>query len=399
MTGEILTIEQMARADAFAVASGIPSLTLMENAGRAVADAIAARFSPCPVMVLCGPGNNGGDGYVAASALAEKNFIVRIAYEVPAQGDAAAMAAQWMGPSVALSPAALEGAGLVVDALFGAGLSRPLEGAALETVLALNASGLPVVAIDVPSGLAGDSGRVPGGVAVRADITMTFFRKKPGHVLLPGRDLCGDVLVADIGIPQEVLGLLKPAQFENGPAQWGARFAWPQTDGHKYGRGHCLVVSGPMHATGAARLAARGALRAGAGLVSVASPPDAVAVNAAHLTAIMLKPFSGAKGLAELLSDRRLNAVVAGPGLGISGETRELVCAVLASGAAAVLDADALTSFRDDPDALFARLKTPAVLTPHEGEFERLFPACCRSPSANWKPLGWPPIAPARWYC
>ena len=374
MSGEILTIEQMSRADAFAVDSGVASLTLMENAGRAVADAVAARFSPCAVTVLCGPGNNGGDGAVAARLLSEQDFTVRIAQDGVAKGDAAVVAGKWNGECLALSPAVLQGAGLVVDALFGAGLSRPLEGPSREIVEALNTSGLPVVAIDVPSGLEGNSGRALGGIAVRAHITVTFFRKKPAHLLLPGRDLCGEVLVAGIGISSDALAILKPAQFENGPAQWGARYPWPEYAGHKYGRGHCLVVSGPAHATGAARLAARGALRVGAGLVSVASSPDAVAVNAAHLTAIMLKPFSGAKGLAEILADRRLNAVVVGPGLGIGGETRELVYAVLASGAAAVIDADALTSFQGDPDALFARLKNPAMLTPHAGEFERLFP-------------------------
>ena len=374
MSGELLTTEQMSRADAFAIAAGVPSLTLMENAGRAVADVIAARFAPCRTTILCGPGNNGGDGFVVARLLAEKGFAVRIAFDAQPMGDAATMAAQWHGQTIKLSQVGLEGVELVVDALFGAGLSRPLEGSAHDAVLALNASGLPVVAIDVPSGLEGNSGRALGGVAVRANITVTFFRKKPGHLLLPGRDLCGAVLVADIGISADVLALLKPSQFENTPAQWGARFAWPQNDGHKYGRGHCVVVSGPLHATGAARLAARGALRAGAGLVSVASPPDAVTINAAHLTAIMIKPFSGAKGLAQLLSDPRLNAVVVGPGLGVSGETRELVSAVLASGRAAVLDADALTSFRDDPDALFARIVDPVVLTPHAGEFELLFP-------------------------
>ena len=163
-----------------------------------------------------------------------------------------------------------------------------------------------------------------------------------------------------------------PPPQENTPALW--RYPWPRADGHKYDRGHCLVVSGGPAATGAARLAARGALRIGAGLVTVASPPNAVMVNAAHLTAIMLKAFDGASGLAKLLEDKRFNSVVIGPALGIGGETRELVMVALNSGAACVLDADALTAFRDDPDALFARLHDRCVLTPHDGEFERLFP-------------------------
>jgi hydroxyethylthiazole kinase-like uncharacterized protein yjeF len=367
MTHEILTTAEMGEADAFAVAQGMPSLVLMENAGRAVADAIAARFKPCPVMVLCGPGNNGGDGFVVARLLDEYGFTVRVAEGSDPKGDAAAMSEKWKGARVALAPEALDGARLVVDGLFGAGLSRPLEGAAAQVVEALN--DLPVVAIDVPSGLSGDTGQPLGGVVVRAALTVTFFRKKPGHLLLPGRVLCGETVVADIGIPPEAANT---QLHENTPSLW--RYPWPKAEGHKYARGHCVVLSGPVHATGAARLAARAALRTGAGLVSVASPPAAVAVNAAHLTAIMIKPFDGAAGLAELLSDKRLNAVALGPGLGVGGETRELVNVALKSGAAIVLDADAITSFKDDPEALFNRLHARCVLTPHDGEFERLFP-------------------------
>jgi len=364
---EVLTTAQMAAADAFAVTLGVPSLTLMENAGKAVADAIAARFKPCPVVVLCGPGNNGGDGFVVARLLDEAGFTVGVATDGGHKGDAGLMAAQWSGETAALTPDALRGARLVVDGLFGAGLARPLEGAAAQMVEALN--DLPVVAIDLPSGVSGDTGQPLSAVYVRAVLTVTFFRKKPAHLLLPGRALCGEIVVADIGIPADAAAT---ALQENGPAQW--RYPWPKDEGHKYGRGHCLVVSGGPAATGAARLAARGALRIGAGLVSVASPPNAVMVNAAHLTAIMLKRFDGAAGLAALLDDRRLNAVVIGPALGIGGETREMAMAALTSGAAVVLDADALTSFKDDPDALFARLHDRCVLTPHDGEFDRLFP-------------------------
>jgi NAD(P)H-hydrate epimerase len=367
MTHEVLTTAEMAIADAFAVARGTPSLTLMENAGRTVAEIIASHFQPCRATVLCGPGNNGGDGFVAARLLQEKGFIVRAAHDGGHKADAEAMAAKWNGESVPLAPAALDGAALVVDALFGAGLNRPLQGAARDVIRALGAT--PVVAVDVPSGLSGDTGKPLGDAVAKADLTVTFFRKKPGHLLLPGRLLCGETIVANIGLPAEAA---KSSLFENTPDLWA--YPWPKLEGHKYARGHCVVVSGPAHATGAARLAARGALRIGAGLVSVASPPEAVAVNAAHLTAIMVKPFDGASGLANLLADKRFNAVALGPGLGVGGETRELVMAALESGAALVLDADAMTSFKDDPDALFARLHEKCVLTPHAGEFERLFP-------------------------
>jgi NAD(P)H-hydrate epimerase len=367
MTGEILTTAEMSKADAFAVAHGVPSLTLMENAGRVVADAIAARFKPCAVTVLCGPGNNGGDGFVVARLLDEAGFIVRVAHDADHKGDAKEMSARWKGTRVALEPEALDGARLVVDALFGAGLSRSLEGAYAQMVEALN--DLPVVAVDIPSGVSGDTGQPLGGVYVKAALTVTFFRKKPGHLLLPGRVLCGEVVVGDIGIPAEAANTQLHG---NTPGLWD--FPWPKLEGHKYSRGHCVVVSGPAHATGAARLAARAALRVGAGLVSVASPPDAVPVNATHLTAVMIKPFEGATGLGGLLADKRLNAVALGPGLGVGRETRELVTTVLKSGAATVLDADAITSFKDEPQVLFGLLDDRCVLTPHEGEFERLFP-------------------------
>jgi NAD(P)H-hydrate epimerase len=375
MSGEILTNAQMAAADNFAAMAGTPAMALMENAGRAVADAIASRFAPCVTAMLCGPGNNGGDGFVAARLLAERGFKVRLAAWDAYKGNAAAMADRWKGGSEPLAPRVLDGAALAVDALFGTGLSRPLDGAPRDLALALKELNIPVVAIDIPSGIAGDSGGPLGDVAVKANLTVTFFRKKPAHLLLPGRQDCGEVVLADIGIPDAALDLIRPNQFENGPALWGADYPWPQAGAHKYARGHCVVVSGPAHATGAARLAARAALRIGAGLVSVACQPEAMTVNAAHLSAIMVKLFEGGRGLASLLADKRLNAVVIGPGLGVGGETRELVGVVLASGAKVVLDADALTSFADDPEALFNRLVPgQAVLTPHAGEFEKLFP-------------------------
>src|SRR3974390_729823 len=360
MNSEILTVSEMYAADRFAAHRCVPSPTLMENAGRAVADAIIERWGPCDVAVLCGPGNNGGDGFVVARLLKTRGWAVRLSLlgEPNAlRGDAAAMAQKWDGPIGHLSPASIEGAGLVVVALFGAGLSRALEGAARSIVEQLNAGDIPVVAIDVPSGLHGDLGRAPdGGISLDADLTVTFFCKKPAHVLAPGRCSCCDIVVADIGIPDSAILSIRPRIFENGPELWGRNFPWPRPLAHKYARGHAIVVSGPEHATGAARLAARAALRVGAGLVSVASPPDAVAVNASALTAVMVKPFAGANGLAGLMRDKRFNAVAIGPGSGVDALTCDLVAAVLASGASAVLDADALTSFKDDPLGLLLLL-------------------------------------------
>jgi NAD(P)H-hydrate epimerase len=377
MSAEILSVAETYAADRYAEEHGIATLALMDAAGGAVAEAVHRRWPEAKVAVLCGPGNNGGDGFVAARELEAWGHELAVALlgkRAALKGDAKVMAERWDGLVAPLTPAIFREADVVVDAMFGAGLSRPLDGAAKETAVALNRSGLPVVAVDVPSGLQGDLARPFGGECVEADVSVTFFRKKPAHVLMPGRLFCGDVTVADIGTPDAALDAIRPRLFENGPALWGADYPWPDPLGHKYARGHAVVVSGPAHATGAARMAAAAALRVGAGLVSVASPPDAVAANAAHLTAVMVKPFDGAKGLGELLKDRRFNAVAIGPGCGVGPATREMVRAVLHSGAAAVLDADALTSFADDPKALFALLREPAVLTPHAGEFERIFP-------------------------
>lgn len=380
MPNEILTVSESYAADRYAEEHGVESATLMENAGRSVAEEITRRWSPRKAVVLCGPGNNGGDGFVAARHLKTKGWAVRTALlgdQGQLKGEAALMAGRWGGAIEALSTPFFPDADICVDALFGAGLSRPLEGIAHEVAVALNDSPIPVVAVDVPSGIHGDLGRPPDRAdrtSVQADLTVTFFRKKPAHALMPARFCCGQVVVSDIGIPEAALNAIRPQIFENGSAIWKERFPWPQPGSHKYARGHAVVISGPEHATGAARLAARGALRAGAGLVSIASPPDALSINAAALTAIMVKPFEGVEGLEELLEDRRLNAIVVGPGCGVGRNTREFVAATLASEAAVVLDADALTSFADGPNALFVQLREPAVLTPHEGEFERIFP-------------------------
>lgn len=382
MSGEILSVEQCYQADAYAAAHGIPTLTLMEKAGRAVADAIEARWAPLTVAVLCGPGNNGGDGFVVARLLRERGWDVRLALlgrRDALKGDAAAMAARWSGSDEALSSTMFDDVTLIVDALFGAGLSRPLDGDVAALAKALNKSAIPVVAVDVPSGIVGDTGQALDGLSIAADLTVTFFRKKPAHVLSP--EICGEIVVADIGIPVAALDEIKPTLFENGPAQWA--YPWPQPKGYKYSRGHCVVVSGPAHATGAARMAARAALRVGAGLVSVASPEDAVATNAAHLTAVMIKPFDGAGELSVLLKDERLNSVVIGPGCGTGKETKAMVAAVLATKAAVVLDADALTVFKDDPSALFKQVREPCVLTPHDGEFERIFPGLLKKSASR----------------
>lgn len=377
---ELLSNAEMAQADRLTIAGGVPGIDLMRRAGRAVADAVAVRHPlGSRVLVVAGPGNNGGDGFVAAQTLAERGFRSRLmlAGELARlKGDAALAAAQWSGPVEAARPSTFADADVVVDALFGAGLDRPTEGPARALIEAMNAQAAPIVAVDLPSGVNGTTGAALGS-AVKATQTVTFFRKKPAHVLLPGRLFCGAISVADIGIPDSVLARIAPLTFENTPALWRMHFPEPREAGHKYDRGHVVVASGPSWSTGAARLAARGALRAGAGLVTIASPREALAINAAASLAVMVRPVDGTAELAKFLSDRRLNAVAIGPGIGVGEATCELVLAALLGERATVLDADAITSFAGAPkrlaQALEKRSTQATVLTPHEGEFSRYF--------------------------
>lgn len=379
---ELLSNDEMTHADRLTIAGGVAGIVLMENAGRAVAEAVtSARPSGSKFVVVAGPGNNGGDGFVAARLLAERGYAVRVLLvgdRARLKGDAALVANRWNGPTTPASPAELAGADAIVDALFGAGLDRPVEGLPRTMIEAMNEQAAPVIAVDLPSGINGTSGFAMG-VAVHAAQTVTFFRKKPGHLLFPGRAHCGAVSVADIGIPAAVLERIGPQTFENLPELWSGHFPVPSPEGHKYDRGHAVVLSGPSWSTGAARLAARGALRAGAGLVTIASPREALAVNAASSLAVMVRPVDGTAELTAFLADRRQNAVAMGPGLGVNEATCGLVLTALNGDRAVVLDADAMTSFTQQPtqlaEALTARQTRATVLTPHEGEFARYFGA------------------------
>ena len=376
----LLTVDEMYEADAAAVSAGVASLDLMEAAGGAIVSEIQDRWESRPVAVLCGPGNNGGDGFVTARLLDEAGWPVRLALLGATDkltGDAAVNAGKWQGQVEELAPEVLDGQPLVVDALFGAGLARPVEGRALAVIEEINGRKLACVAVDIPSGVHGDSGAIMAGEkaggAPQATVTVTFFRPKPGHFLLPGRGLAGDLGVADIGIPETVLAGIGPRTRVNGPELWIAGFPWPDAEAHKYTRGHAVVVGG-SEMTGAARLAAMGARRSGAGLVTIASPPGAFAVYAAEEPGTLVKSVDDIAGFRDLLGDARKNAVLVGPGAGISADTRDKVLAALETGKAVVVDADGLSVFADDPDSLFKAVKGPCLLTPHEGEFKRLFP-------------------------
>jgi NAD(P)H-hydrate epimerase len=364
----------MGNADRAAKASGIDGFGLMEAAGSAVAVAVGVRWLMRPVIVLCGPGNNGGDGFVAARHLGDAGWPVKLALlgsRDKLSGEAAHAAGLWKGPLAPFSSESLEGAGIVIDAIFGAGLSRPLDGNALAVVEALKIRGTPVCAVDVPSGLDGASGMILGAAAP-AELTVTFFRKKPGHLLYPGRGLCGDVEVADIGIPAAVLDEIAPNSWENGPDLWLGGYPWPQPESYKYKRGEVLILGGEA-ITGAGRMTAMAASRAGAGMVTLAAPAKVWSIYATSLINAIVHSFDGLQEFEALLADKRRNVIAIGPGAGIGASTRQFVVAALATRRAAVLDADALTSFAEAPQDLFEAIVGPCVLTPHVGEFLRLF--------------------------
>ncbi len=383
---ELFTNEEMSRADGLAASRDIASRSLMEAAGEAVARATVAMLERAgagagKVLILCGRGANGGDGFVAARLLQERGLTVRIALLgaiTELRGDAALAAADWLGPIEMAKPETLlPPVNLIVDALLGAGLIGPPRADFSHLINAMNERNLPILAIDVPSGVSGTTGEI-ASVAVAATETVTFVRRKPGHLLLPGRLACGMLTVADIGMPQSVIDEVAVNAFANEPELWLARFPFPRADQHKYSRGHAVVLGGPPLAGGAARLAARAALRVGAGLVTVGATAEAQQINACHLNAIMLAPVEDAADLGNLLADRRKNAVLIGPGFGVGPRTLDMTIAALRSGAATVIDADALTSAVDSAEHLISTIMhspvRPVVLTPHEGEFERLFP-------------------------
>lgn len=385
---ELLTAAQMQKIERSAMAAGeVSGLTLMERAGRGV---IEAAFEAWPEMalssysavVLCGPGNNGGDGFVIARLLREQGWEVSVhifgspeTLPPDARRNFERVGVETQVLDLASLPE-MAGATLVVDALFGTGIARALEG--FETVFsrleALRdlADGPKIVAVDIPSGICADSGREfptrakEGPFSAVADLTVSFHTAKLGHALAEGAVRSGVVVVTDIGLEA---GGATCSRVEAPAAQ-----TLEKASGHKFGYGHALVLAGGVGHGGAARLAARGALRIGAGLVTLGCPPAAILENASQLNAVMLKRTAGPEGISEVLGDERMNAVCIGPGLGNRAETRALVKAVLLARRATVVDADGLSAFEADPTELFEHLHEGCVLTPHSGEFARLFP-------------------------
>ena len=349
----------------------------MEEAGLCVVREITKNCSGSDVLVLCGPGNNGGDGFVIARHLKEAAWNVKVALlgaVESLQGDAYYMAKKWGGEILPLNKDVVQNQNVIVDAIFGTGLSKDVSGIVKETLEAANQSKAVKIAVDIPSGIKGDTGEVLG-IAFRADKTVTFCRMKPAHILYPGKEFCGELIITDIGISDRVVAEVSPDIFINSPRLWKKNFPQPSGGGHKYNRGHAVIVSGDSIHTGACRLAAVAAQRIGAGLVSVSSPEDALLVHAAHLTSIMIKRRSS---IVDDLTDQRLNAWCIGPAAGLTNETKQNVLDILKADKKVVLDADALSVFENAPRELFDVIKSSendeCVLTPHGGEFARLFP-------------------------
>ncbi len=373
MTLALLTAEQARRADREAAQWGIPSFTLMKNAGRRAAQIIRRYYDPCRVHILCGVGNNGGDGFITAIYLLQSGFDARVFLFGDRQqlkGDAARALSLWPGKIYPLD-ADHQRAELVIDALFGTGLTRPLEGIAADITEMIFA---PTVALDIASGIVCDDGQKLGA-AIRADHTIAFAAACPGHFLWPGRFYCGEIHVADIGIPNKIIRDINSKCRLNHPQHWHDVFDLPTESVHKYQRGHATICAGDPQKGGAVRLAARAALRIGAGLVTLNCPEKALPIHAAHLTSIMLEK----NDLAASLADPRRKAVLIGPGYGLTKEqcARQTLVALEAA-IHNVLDADALTAFEASPETLFRAIKNKsqgvAVLTPHDGEYQRLFP-------------------------
>lgn len=376
----LLTPDQMGQVDRDAAASGVDSHGLMERAGQAVAAAALRRYPGAGrFVVFCGPGNNGGDGYVAARALRDSGCAIKVFHlgdPDRLQGDAAEARRRFAASSEPLEIYRPDSGDVIIDALFGAGLDRDVPAAVASLIEAVNSAGLPVIAVDLPSGLCGRRG-LPLGASFKAEFTVTFMTRKPGHLLMPGRALCGETSVFDIGIPRRIIAAQLSRLAVNGAGLWQDDLPKPDSAAHKFTRGHLAVFSGGPTATGAARLSAQAGLTSGAGLVTVVTPPNAALVNATALTAVMVKSVANTDDLAGWLKDRRVSAAVIGPGFGVGDKARHFVRALAEAGIPMVLDADGITSFEDAPEALFAAFAAgPArlVLTPHEGEFRRLFP-------------------------
>ena len=371
---ELLSTDEMIRADSLAVNATKSSFDLMKAAGLAVFRVLRKSWTWRNVLVLCGPGNNGGDGFIVASLLRDAGWPVKVGLLgniSDLKGDVSLAVKHWQGETSKITPDLFGEADLIVDGLFGAGLSRDIDGITKDLINEINQTDIDCLSIDLPSGIDGNTGQVKG-CAICAKETVTFFRKKPGHLLLPGRHFSGKIHLKDIGITPSVLRNIKPNLYENAVENWREHFPYPRPTDYKYSRGH-TVIGGGMDMPGAALLAARASRRIGSGMTTIIADEITRNSYSGRDPGILFRTLGKRGDFEEIISDPRVNTVLLGPGNGVTDETRHKVVVTLREKRATVLDADALTVFQDDPKYLFNWIKGPAVLTPHEGEFARLF--------------------------
>jgi hydroxyethylthiazole kinase-like uncharacterized protein yjeF len=405
---ELFSLNEMQRADALAMQSGILGLSLMEQAGNRVAYNIEQICEgPSRLCILAGPGNNGGDAFVVARLLSERaykidtfNVCLKAVHNSDKESDAKKMREKWVKEGAKLHSIedwttlkeSIDSSALIIDGVFGAGLSRNIEGPLIEIIEFINQANTPVLAIDVPTGMNGNTGQIMGSALI-ADYTVSFHAPKQGHKLYPGKDLCGKLYIEDIGIPDRVTKTIAPKQYENTPDLWKACLKPRSSQSHKYNYGAVLVVVGDHTMRGASVLSSNAAIKAGAGLVTLAlNKEEEGTVHPKSFAAIMhnvIPETSDEKGWDQLFAEKKITAALIGPGACPTEETRQKCLALLKQNSLVVIDAGALTAFQDHREALIESLSERSlahpkvILTPHEGEFKKLFPALDLSDKVN----------------
>ena len=382
----ILTSKQTKNLDILSIKNGVSLSNLMENAGEASFDIIINQIIPNilnfnnKITILCGPGNNGGDGFVIAKKLCQKNFDVTVCspfdkhkFNPTVKTKLKSCTFDIVNPSQKL----FKRADLIIDALFGVGLNRDINKELSYLIKLVNKEKKFVVSIDIASGLDSDTGE-ERPISINADHTISFQTPKPCHYLLPGKIKTGKLSIVQIGIPKKVFNNIKNLSkiYLNTMDLWKSHFPRPNEYDHKYSRGHLLVQSGDKFSTGASRLASLSALRVGAGIVTLASTDESAMINAAHLTSVMVKNINTKKDFIDFYNKRKVNAFLIGPGCGLTKYTKELSLVAIKTGLPVVLDADSISVFEDEPNELFSAIKKynkNVILTPHEGEFKRIF--------------------------
>ncbi len=374
MTQYILSNSEMAQADLITIKDGLTSIQLMKNAGKAVFKNLPI-IQQGKVLILCGPGNNGGDGFVISNLLIKANLQVEIyhPFELKNRSRDCQFYFQKINKSNFIeSISDFEQYEYIVDALFGTGLSRELSEKYIKLFEKINYSNKPIIAVDIPSGINGENS-LPQPTALNCTKTITFFCKKKCHLLLPSKKYCGEVILEDIGISKNVFKIMNPKIKKNDPSLWIKNFPFPSTMDHKYSRGLLIINTGPKFQTGAARLAGRSALRVGAGAVRLVCDKESAEVLEPQISVEMLSVISEKNELQSILKDKKISSVLVGPGNGVNDETKARTLLSLALVDHVVIDADAISCFANNPEELFIDTYPHTILTPHEGEFKRLF--------------------------